>query len=181
MSSKFKYLLVFISLYAFFSFASGVKASCFSSIASGPYQACVSGGGVQCGADSNGNQTCCNNGTTCTSFLTNSGGPSGTGTIGGRCGSNFIDTAIGCIPINDENALVGFLLRWGIGIGGGIAFLLILIAGFQIMTSRGDPTKLKAGQELLTSAIAGLLLLIFGLVILRIIGVDILGLTGFGQ
>lgn len=93
--------------------------------------------------------------------------------------TNTINTAIGCIPIDDPNALIGFFLKWGIGIGGGIAFLLILVAGFQIMTSRGDPNQLKAGQELLTSAIAGLLLLIFSVIILKIIGVDILQLKGF--
>ncbi len=94
-------------------------------------------------------------------------------------GSIGIDTAIGCVPIDSTNALIGFVLRFAVGIGGGIAFLLILVAGFQIMTSRGDPNRLKAGQELMTSAIAGLLLLIFSLVILRIIGFDILGITVF--
>ena len=87
-----------------------------------------------------------------------------------------INTAIGCIPISDTNAFIGFILRWAIGIGGGIAFLLILYAGFMIMSSSGNPERLKAGQELLTSAIAGLIMLIFSVFILRVIGVDILGL-----
>lgn len=87
-----------------------------------------------------------------------------------------INTAIGCIPITDQNALVGFILRWAIGVGGGIAFILILVAGFQIMTSRGDPKRLQAGQELLTSAIGGLILLIFSVFILKFIGIDILQL-----
>lgn len=97
------------------------------------------------------------------------------------CGSDgtSINTAIGCIPFGDQNLLIGFFLKWGIGIGGGIAFLLIIVAGFQIMTSRGDPNRLKAGQELMTSAIAGLLLLIFSLAILQIIGFDILKIDAF--
>ena len=73
---------------------------------------------------------------------------------------------------------MGFILTWAIGIGGGIAFLLIIVAGFQIMTSTGNPERLKAGQELLTSAIAGLIMIIFSVFILRIIGVDILKLPG---
>ncbi len=92
-----------------------------------------------------------------------------------------INTAIGCIPINNTDEFIAFVLRWAIGVGGGVAFLLILLAGFQIMTSSGNPDKLKAGQELMTSAIAGLILLIFTVFILRIIGVDILGLPGFGE
>lgn len=99
-------------------------------------------------------------------------------TNGGKKG---IDTAIGCIPIENSDDLIGFILKWAIGVGGGIAFLLIVLAGFQIMTSSGNPDRLKAGQELMTSAIAGLILLIFSVFILKIIGVDILGLPGFGQ
>lgn len=90
-----------------------------------------------------------------------------------------INTAIGCIPITDTNLFIGFILRWAIGIGGGIAFLLIVSAAFTIMTSQGNPERLKAGQELLTSAIAGLIMLIFSVFILRVIGVDILKLPGF--
>lgn len=95
--------------------------------------------------------------------------------------SGKLYTAIGCIPIADTNSFIGFILRWAIGIGGGMAFLLILLAGFMIITSSGNPERLKAGQELLTSAIAGLILLIFSVFILEVIGVDILGLPGFGQ
>lgn len=94
----------------------------------------------------------------------------------GNCPGEEIDTAIGCIPFGDTDEFIGFILRWAIGIGGGIAFLLIIFAGFQIMTSTGNPERLKAGQELLTSAIAGLILLIFSVFILRIIGVNILGI-----
>jgi hypothetical protein len=89
-----------------------------------------------------------------------------------------IDTAIGCIPIEQEG-FVTFILRWAIGIGGGIAFILIIIASFQIMTSQGDPKRLQAGKELLSSAIMGLILLIFSVFILRIIGVNILKIPGF--
>ncbi len=76
------------------------------------------------------------------------------------------------------NNLAAFFLRWGIGIGGGIAFLLIVYAGFMILSSSGNPDRLKAGQELLTSAIEGLILLIFSIFVLKVIGVDILKLPG---
>jgi hypothetical protein len=94
-----------------------------------------------------------------------------------------ISTAIGCIPVLGANGTTDFLtwiLRWAVGVGSGIAFLLILYAGFMIMTSAGNPERLKAGQELLTSAISGLILLIFSVFILKFIGVDILGLCNFG-
>jgi uncharacterized protein (DUF2345 family) len=53
---------------------------------------------------------------------------------------------------------------------------MILAAGFQILTSSGDPKKLSAGQELLTSAVSGLILIVFSIFALRLIGVNILGL-----
>ena len=90
-----------------------------------------------------------------------------------------ISTAIGCIP-TDFQGFIGKFLGLGIGIGGGIAFLLILFGGFQILMSAGNPEKLNAGKELVTSAITGLLLIIFSLFILRLIGFNILGIPGFG-
>ncbi len=103
------------------------------------------------------------------------------GPLGGACGQYELDTAIGCIPIQDTKAFTSFFLRWAIGIGGGIAFLLIVYAAFLIMTSQGNPERLRAGQELLISAITGLILLIFSVFILRVIGIDILKLPGFTQ
>jgi hypothetical protein len=91
-----------------------------------------------------------------------------------------INTAIGCIPVNGENELLGFFLKWAIGVGGGIAFILIIYAGFMIMSSSGNPDRIKAGQELLTSAIAGVIMLIFSVFILNVIGVNILNIPGFG-
>ena len=99
--------------------------------------------------------------------------------LGGKgCGSTEVNTAIGCIPLGEEG-LATFFLRWGIGVGGGIAFLLIIVAGFQIMASQGNPDQLKAGQELLSAAIGGLILLIFSVFVLRFVGVTILKIPGF--
>lgn len=96
-------------------------------------------------------------------------------------GNNGIQTAIGCINVlGTPEQFFGDILKWSVGIGSGIAFLLILYAGFMVMTSAGNPERLKAGQELLTSAISGLILLIFSIFILKFIGIDILGLGAFG-
>jgi len=95
------------------------------------------------------------------------------------CASGAISTAIGCIPVNDLNAFTAFVLRWAIGIAGGIAFILIVIASFQVITSSGNPQKIQAGKELLTAAIGGLIFLIFSIFILELVGVRILRLPGF--
>lgn len=99
-----------------------------------------------------------------------------------------IDTAIGCIPLEIGIAgssrgaefFTAFMLRWGLGLGGGIAFLLIVYGGFMVTTSAGNPQRLQAGRELITSAVAGLIMLIFSVFVLRVIGIDILGLGQVG-
>lgn len=96
------------------------------------------------------------------------------------CGNESINTAIGCVPVGNTTVFMGWILGWAIGLGGGIAFLLIVYASFMIMTSQGVPDRLKAGQELLTSAISGLVMLIFSVFILKFIGIDILGIGEFG-
>ncbi len=87
-------------------------------------------------------------------------------------------TAIGCIPTTPSGFIQKFM-GLGVGIAGGIAFLLILFSGFQILTSVGNPEKLAAGRELMTAAISGLLLIILSLFLLRLIGFSILGIPGF--
>ncbi|OGM10793.1 hypothetical protein A2Z22_02815 [Candidatus Woesebacteria bacterium RBG_16_34_12] len=121
--------------------------------------------------------------------ITNTPTPAATPTSNLRCQpagfprDSGIYTAVGCIPIftgdsNDVNPFFNFVLSWAIGIAGGIAFILILYAGFMIITSSGHPEKLQAGKELLTAAIAGLLLIIFSTFLLHFIGVRIFFLPG---
>lgn len=102
-----------------------------------------------------------------------------------QCNSCMADntkvwTAIGCIHTGDDPAqFLTVVLNLGIGIAGGIAFLLILFGGLQIMTSAGNPEQLNAGRELVTSAITGLLLIIFSIFLLQFIGINIIGIPGF--
>ena len=96
------------------------------------------------------------------------------------CGEGLgVDTAIGCLMAGDPKQFISQLLGWGVGVGGGIAFLMIVFAGFQMVTASGDPKRVQAAKELLTSAIAGLLLIVFSIVLLNLIGFQILKLPGF--
>jgi len=102
----------------------------------------------------------------------------------GLCESCFTGggawTAIGCLGGDSPSDFISSFIKIGTGIGGGIAFLLILFSGFQTMMSAGNPEKLHEAKELMSSAISGLLLIVFSVFLLRLIGVDILGgLTGF--
>lgn len=88
-------------------------------------------------------------------------------------------TALGCIK-TDVGPFVRDLFRIILGVAGGIAFLLLLGGGFKIMVSRGDAEQLADGQQTITAAVFGLIFVFLAVFILKIIGVDILGLPGFG-
>jgi len=91
-----------------------------------------------------------------------------------------IETALGCIPTEDTTQFVGWLLGAAIKIAGGIAFLLIIFGAIKVLTSSGNPEAVKAGQEMITSALMGLIFIIFSLFLLELIGVKILNIPGFG-
>jgi hypothetical protein len=97
----------------------------------------------------------------------------------GRNGDKTINTAIGPIDVGSPEDFVESILTLAIGIGGGIATLLIIFGGLQVLTSGGNPEKVQSGKEMITSAISGLLLIVFAVFILRLIGFEILGIEGF--
>jgi hypothetical protein len=89
-------------------------------------------------------------------------------------------TAIGDIKINPiefVQNLFGIILS----LAGGIALILIIRAGYGMMTSQGNAEAVQNARDTITSAIVGLLFIIFSLVVLEVIGVDILRLPGFGS
>lgn len=90
-------------------------------------------------------------------------------------GGAGVKTALGCLPV-DAKSLQVFLSPWAIFLGAGVAFLLGLYGAFLIATASGDPEKVQAGKELITSVVLGLLVIIFAVFLLEVIGVDVLGL-----
>ncbi len=127
----------------------------------------------------------CDTQTECDAIRVQLGGSSGNNTTGGqnifgsKNGKQCILTALGCIVVEGTD-FVTTLLNFGIGIAGGIAMLLIIFGGFQILTSAGNPERLNAGKELISSAITGLLMIVFSTFLLKVIGVNILCIPGFG-
>lgn len=105
--------------------------------------------------------------------------------FGGLCNSSTEDmskigtgvqTAIGCVPFDQINTFSRFFITWGLGVGGGFSMLVFILAAFNFMTSSGDPAKLQTAKELTISAITGIIFLVFSVFLLKIIGVNILGL-----
>jgi hypothetical protein len=101
----------------------------------------------------------------------------------GKCtqclNKNGVWTAVGCID-RSPKSIVRTFLEIGLGIGGGITLLMVLAGGFMITTSQGDPKQVNEAREMITSAIIGLLFIIFSVFILQFIGVTIFNIPGFG-
>lgn len=105
------------------------------------------------------------------------------------CTTNNYDTSGNCKSVStglgvNINTNVGDFIKSLLGlilsISGAIAILLIIISGYRLMISQGNPEKIQAAKDQLTAAIVGLMFVIFSLVILQVIGYDILRLPGFG-
>jgi hypothetical protein len=91
---------------------------------------------------------------------------------------NGIWTAVGCISFTPVK-FTEDILKLVTGIAGGIALLLMLFGAAQMSMSAGDPKAMDAGKNTFTSALIGLLIIIFSVVILNIIGVTIIRIPGF--
>ena len=86
---------------------------------------------------------------------------------------------MGCISFDAEGGgFVKSLLGILIGLGGGVALLLILYGVFIVTTSAGIPDKLNSGKEIISSAVAGLVFIILAIFLMNLIGVKILALPG---
>lgn len=95
-------------------------------------------------------------------------------------GANGINTALGCVPTKLEG-VIPWLLRAIAGVAGGIALLLLFYGGLVYIMAGGEKTGVEEAKGIITAAISGLLLVIFSVLILRIIGINILGIPAIGN
>lgn len=79
----------------------------------------------------------------------------------------------------DPNGFIQKIFAILLSVSGGIALLLIIRAGYNMMTAQGNPEKLNNAREQLVAAMVGLVFLIFSFVFLQLIGFDILHIPGF--
>lgn len=85
-------------------------------------------------------------------------------------------TSPGGTYLNENSTLpqlIEYLYEWGITIGGLVTFIALVSAGFQYLTSVGDPSKMKEATSNITSAVLGLTLLLSSWLILNTINPEL--------
>jgi hypothetical protein len=70
-------------------------------------------------------------------------------------------------PLGD---IIGLLLQFAIPLSGICVFALVAMASYKLMTSRGDPDKLKDAKEQITNAVIGFIFILLSVVILVLLG-----------
>jgi hypothetical protein len=73
--------------------------------------------------------------------------------------------------------LTKYFYEWGIALGGLATFVALVIAGFQYLTSMGEPARLAEARGKIRSAIFGLILLLGSWIILNTINPQLLGFS----
>lgn len=82
------------------------------------------------------------------------------------------------LTFSDLEPMVENVVRAVLGLAGITLFILIVLGGFQLITSGGDPGKVQAAWKTITFAIGGLVVILLSILILRFIyvftGVNVL-------
>lgn len=82
-----------------------------------------------------------------------------------------------CVP-NDLPGFVQKVYQMGLWVLGSVALLFMIIGGYYILLSRGDPVKLQKGKSFIFYSIAGIMLGVFGFVFIEIVAGQILKIPG---
>lgn len=75
---------------------------------------------------------------------------------------NVIPTSIGM--------MVSFLVPYIFSIAGIILLIYLVISGFQLMTSQGNPQAIQAAKSKITTALIGFLIIFLAYSLVRLIG-----------
>ena len=105
------------------------------------------------------------------------GSTTSTGFFPKSCGPESLSTALGCLPYT-RDAFISTLLAFIVGLAGGIALVIMLVATFQIMTAGDNPEQLKKARISLPPPLSASSSS-FSVSLLRLVAGDIIKLPGF--
>jgi hypothetical protein len=85
--------------------------------------------------------------------------------------------ASGIATISNLTCVFGRVVEYALGLAGIVLFILLIVGGFRFITSGGDPKAVEGARKTLTSAMAGLFIILISYLILvlitKITGVDV--------
>ena len=73
------------------------------------------------------------------------------------------------------NTKLQAVLNWIFGIIGIVAVIMIILGGFTMMTSSGDPGKVKKGKDTILYGLIGLVICVLAFAIVNFVIMNILG------
>jgi hypothetical protein len=101
---------------------------------------------------------------------------------GWQSGSNYCPngTANGvqCLQISWIGQYISVLYNYGIGLAAALAIVMIMVGGLVWLLSAGSPDKVGKAKEFIASALSGLLLALFAVMILTTINPNLVNLKG---
>jgi len=68
---------------------------------------------------------------------------------------------------------IQYLYEWGVGLGGMAVFVSLIIAGFEYITSIGNPSKMQEAFNRIRDAVVGLIVLLSSYAVLTMIGINL--------
>jgi len=83
-------------------------------------------------------------------------------------------------PFSLINAYLQPMMTWGIGIAAGLAVLMIIVGGLQMMLSGGSPEGMSSGRQRVFASIFGLIFLVFSAALLNFLNAYFFQLRGVG-
>jgi len=93
---------------------------------------------------------------------------------------NLLGCTIGDPPqLTDITCLAVNVVTVTIWTGAGIAAISIVISGIKLAAAKGDPKAINQAKQIMTWSIAGLLITLLAVTIVRLIGRTVLGISGF--
>lgn len=80
-------------------------------------------------------------------------------------------------PLSALGTVFSNVVSYALGFAGIVLFVLLIVGGFKFITSGGDPKSVESARKTITSAIAGLVIILVSYLILVLIsnitGVDV--------
>ncbi len=87
-----------------------------------------------------------------------------------------LNTVLGGGGDTGEGAMSSFItdfLNFAVPLGVFVAFVLLAYAAFVMITSAGDPEKLKDAREIATNAVIGAVMIAMGVIVLSILATQL--------